>query len=354
MAGRGTDIVLGPGVVEMGGLHIIGTERHEARRIDNQLRGRAGRQGDPGSSRFYLSLEDDLMRIFAADRIANLMDRVGMEEDQPIEHSLISRAIENAQKKVEAQNFNIRKQLIEYDDVMNQQREIIYQQIRQALEEENLQPVVLDMIEDIVDDLVESHTGEETPPEEWDLRGLEEAFLKQFSLPLTLSDKVIEDLTQEGIREFLLEKARNGYFQKEKEWGPEITRDMERLITLQTVDQRWREHLLAMDHLKEGIGLRGYAQQNPLIEYKREGLDMFQEMIERIKGETIQMLFRIQVATQEETEQLEEAHQQPMFFSHGDAAAGSKRKPVKKAAKIGRNQPCPCGSGKKYKKCCGR
>ncbi|MCG6916780.1 MAG: preprotein translocase subunit SecA [Deltaproteobacteria bacterium] len=354
MAGRGTDIVLGPGVVEMGGLHIIGTERHEARRIDNQLRGRAGRQGDPGSSRFYLSLEDDLMRIFAADRIANLMDRVGMEEDQPIEHSLISRAIENAQKKVEGQNFNIRKQLIEYDDVMNQQREIIYEQRRQALEEENLQPVILDMIEDILDDLVESHTEEEIPPEEWDLRGLEEAFLQQFSLPLTLSDEAVEDLTQEGIREFLLEKARNAYFQKENEWGAEITRDMERLITLQTVDQRWREHLLAMDHLKEGIGLRGYAQQNPLIEYKREGLDMFQEMIEKIKVETIQMLFRIQVATQEETEQLEEAQQQPMYFSHGDSAAGSKRKPVKKAAKIGRNQPCPCGSGKKYKKCCGR
>ena len=354
MAGRGTDIVLGPGVVEMGGLHIIGTERHEARRIDNQLRGRAGRQGDPGSSRFYLSLEDDLMRIFAADRIANLMDRVGMEEDQPIEHSLISRAIENAQRKVEGQNFNIRKQLIEYDDVMNQQREIIYEQRRQALEEENLQPVVLDMIEDIVDDLVESHTEEEIPPEEWDLRGLEEAFLNQFSLPLTLSYEAVEDLTQEGIREFLLKKARDAYFQKEKEWGAEITRDMERLITLQTVDQRWREHLLAMDHLKEGIGLRGYAQQNPLIEYKREGLDMFQEMIEKIKVETIQMLFRIQVATQEETEQLEEAQQQPMFLSHGGSAAGSKRKPVKKAAKIGRNQPCPCGSGKKYKKCCGR
>jgi preprotein translocase subunit SecA len=294
------------------------------------------------------------MRIFAADRIANLMDRVGMEEDQPIEHSLISRAIENAQKKVEGQNFNIRKQLIEYDDVMNQQREIIYEQRRQALEEENLQPVILDMIEDILDDLVESHTEEEIPPEEWDLRGLEEAFLQQFSLPLTLSDEAVEDLTQEGIREFLLEKARNAYFQKENEWGAEITRDMERLITLQTVDQRWREHLLAMDHLKEGIGLRGYAQQNPLIEYKREGLDMFQEMIEKIKVETIQMLFRIQVATQEETEQLEEAQQQPMYFSHGDSAAGSKRKPVKKAAKIGRNQPCPCGSGKKYKKCCGR
>ena len=354
MAGRGTDIVLGPGVVNMGGLHIIGTERHEARRIDNQLRGRSGRQGDPGSSRFYLSLEDDLMRIFAAERIANLMDRVGMEEDHPIEHSLITRAIENAQKKVEGQNFNIRKQLIEYDDVMNQQREIIYEQRRQALEEENLQPVILDMLEDIVDDLVESHTEEGAPPEEWDLRGLEQAFLQQFSLPLAFSNEVAEDLTPEDIREFLLEKARKGYANKEKEWGPEITRDMERLVTLQTVDQRWREHLLAMDHLKEGIGLRGYAQQNPLIEYKREGLEMFQEMIGTIKGEIIQMLFRIQVATQEETEQLEEAQQQPMFFSHGDSAAGAKQKPVRKAAKIGRNQPCPCGSGKKYKKCCGR
>jgi preprotein translocase subunit SecA len=354
MAGRGTDIVLGPGVVDMDGLHIIGTERHEARRIDNQLRGRAGRQGDPGSSRFYLSLEDDLMRIFAADRIANLMDRVGMEEGHPIEHGLISRAIENAQKKVEAQNFNIRKQLIEYDDVMNQQREIIYEQRRQALEEEDLQPVILDMIEDIVDDLVEKHTQEETLPEEWDLRGLEEAFLKQFSMVLSFEGNGVEDFTQEGIREFLLEKARNGYSQKEEEWGPEIARDMERLVTLQTVDQRWREHLLAMDHLKEGIGLRGYAQQNPLIEYKREGLDMFQEMVEQIKGEILQMLFRIQVATQEETEHLEEAQQQPIFLSHGESAAGSKRKPARRSAKVGRNQPCPCGSGKKYKKCCGR
>lgn len=354
MAGRGTDIVLGPGVVEMGGLHIIGTERHEARRIDNQLRGRAGRQGDPGSSRFYLSLEDDLMRIFAADRIANLMDRVGMEEGHPIEHSLITRAIENAQKKVEAQNFNIRKQLLEYDDVMNQQREIIYEQRRQALEEEDLQPVILDMIEDIVDDLVVAHTQEDTPPEEWDLQGLEKAFLNQFSMVAGFSEDAVDDLTQEGVQEFLLEKARSGYFQKEKEWGSEITRDMERLITLQTVDQRWREHLLAMDHLKEGIGLRGYAQQNPLIEYKREGLDMFQEMVDQIKHETIQMLFRIQVAAQEETEQLEEVQQQPMFLSHGESVSGSKRKPAKRAAKIGRNQPCPCGSGKKYKKCCGR
>ncbi len=354
MAGRGTDIVLGPGVVDMDGLHIIGTERHEARRIDNQLRGRAGRQGDPGSSRFYLSLEDDLMRIFAADRIANLMDRVGMEEGHPIEHGLISRAIENAQKKVEGQNFNIRKQLIEYDDVMNQQREIIYEQRRQALEEEDLQPVIMDMIEDIVDDLVENHTQEETPPEEWDLRGLQEAFLTQFSMALSFEGNAAEDFTQEGIREFLLEKARNGYSQKEEEWGPEIARDMERLVTLQTVDQRWREHLLAMDHLKEGIGLRGYAQQDPLIEYKREGLEMFQEMVEQIKGEILQMLFRIQVATQEETEHLQEAQQQPLLLSHGESAAGSKRKPARRSAKVGRNQPCPCGSGKKYKKCCGR
>ncbi len=354
MAGRGTDIVLGPGVVDMDGLHIIGTERHESRRIDNQLRGRAGRQGDPGSSRFYLSLEDDLMRIFAADRIANLMDRVGMEEGHPIEHGLISRAIENAQKKVEGQNFNIRKQLIEYDDVMNQQREIIYEQRRQALEEEDLQPVIMDMIEDIVDDLVENHTQEETPPEEWDLRGLQEAFLTQFSMALSFEGNAAEDFTQEGIREFLLEKARNGYSQKEEEWGPEIARDMERLVTLQTVDQRWREHLLAMDHLKEGIGLRGYAQQDPLIEYKREGLEMFQEMVEQIKGEILQMLFRIQVATQEETEHLQEAQQQPLLLSHGESAAGSKRKPARRSAKVGRNQPCPCGSGKKYKKCCGR
>jgi preprotein translocase subunit SecA len=354
MAGRGTDIVLGPGVVDMDGLHIIGTERHEARRIDNQLRGRAGRQGDPGSSRFYLSLEDDLMRIFAADRIANLMDRVGMEEGHPIEHGLITRAIENAQKKVEAQNFNIRKQLIEYDDVMNQQREIIYEQRRQALEEEDLHSVILDMIEDIVDDLVENHTQEETLPEEWDLQGLQEAFLNQFSMTLSFEGNAVEDFTQEGIREFLLEKARNGYARKEEEWGSEIARDMERLVTLQTVDQRWREHLLAMDHLKEGIGLRGYAQQNPLIEYKREGLEMFQEMVEQIKGEILQMLFRIQVATQEETEHLQEAQQQPLFLSHGESAAGSKRKPARRSAKVGRNQPCPCGSGKKYKKCCGR
>ncbi len=354
MAGRGTDIVLGTGVVEMGGLHIIGTERHEARRIDNQLRGRSGRQGDPGSSHFYLSLEDDLMRIFAAERIANLMERVGMEEGQPIEHSLITRAIENAQKKVEAQNFNIRKQLLEYDDVMNQQREIIYEQRRQALEEEDLQPVILDMIEDLLADLMGTYIPENSHPEEWDLPGLEQAFMGLFSLPATLTKKVDDDLTLEAVYDFLLEKARSAYFQKEKEWGPEIMRDMERLLTLQTVDQRWREHLLAMDHLKEGIGLRGYAQQNPLIEYKREGLDMFQEMIEQIKLETIQMLFRIQVATREETAHIEEAQQQPMFLSHSESTGGSRPPPAKKTVKIGRNEPCPCGSGKKYKKCCGQ
>jgi preprotein translocase subunit SecA len=282
------------------------------------------------------------------------MERVGMEEGQPIEHSLITRAIENAQKKVEAQNFNIRKQLLEYDDVMNQQREIIYEQRRQALEEEDLQPVILDMIEDLLADLMGTYIPEDSHPEEWDLPALEQAFMGLFSLPATLTKKVDDDLSPEAIYDFLLEKARSAYFQKEKEWGPEIMRDMERLLTLQTVDQRWREHLLAMDHLKEGIGLRGYAQQNPLIEYKREGLDMFQEMIEQIKLETIQMLFRIQVATQEETAQLEEAQQQPMFLSHSESTGGSRPQPARKTAKIGRNQPCPCGSGKKYKKCCGQ
>jgi preprotein translocase subunit SecA len=353
MAGRGTDIVLGSGVVEMGGLHIIGTERHEARRIDNQLRGRSGRQGDPGSSRFYLSLEDDLMRIFAADRIASLMDRVGMEEDEPIEHGLITRAIENAQKRVEAQNFNIRKQLLEYDDVMNQQREIIYEQRRQALEGD-LQPVILDMIEDIVDELVDTHGDKETPPEDWNLQALEEAFFAQFSLVVSLRGAGDEGLTREGLREFLLDKANRAYAEKEKEWGVEVLRDIERMVTLQTVDHFWREHLLAMDQMKEGIGLRGYAQVNPLIEYKREGLAIFQEMIDRIKRDTIRMLFRIQVA-RKEVEELEAAQQQqPVFFSHGDGGAGAKAQPTKRASKIGRNEPCPCGSGKKYKKCCGR
>jgi preprotein translocase subunit SecA len=353
MAGRGTDIVLGAGVVEMEGLHIIGTERHEARRIDNQLRGRSGRQGDPGSSRFYLSLEDDLMRIFAADRIAGLMERVGMEEDEPIEHPLISKAIENAQKRVEAQNFNVRKQLLEYDDVLNQQREMIYEQRRQAMEED-LQPVILDMIEDIVAELVDSHCDEEAAAEEWNLRALEEAFFNQFSVALSLRRAEDEDFTREGLRELLLEKANRAHADKEKEWGTAITRDLERMVTLQTVDHFWREHLLAMEQIKEGIGLRSYAQVNPLIEYKREGLAVFQEMVDRIKRETIRMLFRVQVA-RKEAEELEAAQeQQPMYISHGGGDEGSKQQPAKRAGKVGRNEPCPCGSGKKYKKCCGR
>jgi preprotein translocase subunit SecA len=353
MAGRGTDIVLGAGVVEMGGLHIIGTERHEARRIDNQLRGRSGRQGDPGSSRFYLSLEDDLMRIFASDKIASLMERVGMEEDEPIEHTLISKAIENAQKRVEGQNFNVRKQLLEYDDVMNQQREMIYDQRRQALEDD-LQPVILDMVEDILGELVETHCDEETAPEEWNLRALEEAFFTQFAIAVSLRSGDSESLTKEGLREFLLEKVTRVYADKEKEWGPEVSRDLERMVTLQTVDHFWREHLLSMDQIKEGIGLRSYAQVDPLIEYKREGLSVFQEMIDQIKRETIRMLFRVQVARRE-AEELEAAQeQQPMYLSHGDGTESAKAQPAKRANKVGRNEPCPCGSGKKYKKCCGR
>jgi preprotein translocase subunit SecA len=353
MAGRGTDIVLGPAVVEMEGLHIIGTERHEARRIDNQLRGRSGRQGDPGSSRFYLSLEDDLMRIFASDKIASLMERVGMEEDEPIEHALISKAIENAQKRVEAQNFNVRKQLLEYDDVMNQQREMIYEQRLQALEGD-LQPVILDMIEDIVAELVDTHCDEAAAPEEWNLRALEDAFFNHFSIAVSLRGAEDEHLTREGLRELLLEKANQAYADKEKEWGPEITRDLERMVTLQTVDHFWREHLLAMDQIKEGIGLRSYAQVNPLIEYKREGLTVFREMVDRIKRETIRMLFRVQVARKEAEELEAVQEQQPMYLSHGGGAEGAKPQPTKRASKVGRNEPCPCGSGKKYKKCCGR
>jgi preprotein translocase subunit SecA len=353
MAGRGTDIVLGTGVVEMGGLHIIGTERHEARRIDNQLRGRSGRQGDPGSSRFYLSLEDDLMRIFAAERIAGLMERVGMEEDEPIEHALISKAIENAQKRVEGQNFNVRKQLLEYDDVLNQQREMIYDQRLQALEED-LQPVILDMVEDMVAELVNTHCDEQSAPEDWNLRAIEDAFFSQFSITVSLRGAEDENLTREGLRELLLEKANQAYADKEKEWGPEITRDLERMVTLQTVDHFWREHLLAMDQIKEGIGLRSYAQVNPLIEYKREGLTVFQEMIDQIKRETIRMLFRVQVA-RKEAEELEAAQeQQPMYLSHGGGTEGARPQPTKRGNKVGRNEPCPCGSGKKYKKCCGR
>ena len=354
MAGRGTDIVLGPGVAAKGGLHILGTERHEARRIDNQLRGRSGRQGDPGSSRFYLSLEDDLMRIFAAERLSGLMQRIGMEEDEPIEHRMISKAIENAQSRVEAQNFSIRKHLLEYDDVMNQQREVIYRQRREALRGGDLKPVILDMVEDLVDDLVQECSDEKTFAEDWSLEKLNVECARLFGLQMGFTVESLADTTQADLLDNLLEAVRARYEAREREFGPTVMQDLQNYILLQTVDSYWKDHLLNMDHLKEGIGLRGYGQQDPLVAYKREAHQVFEEMIERVKEETVRLLFHIQIQREEQVQQLRrEQEEQPMFY---EAAGGGSTRPqaVKKSGKVGRNDPCPCGSGKKYKKCHGK
>ncbi|MGO9017885.1 MAG: preprotein translocase subunit SecA [Syntrophobacteraceae bacterium] len=352
MAGRGTDIVLGPGVVDVGGLHIIGTERHESRRIDNQLRGRSGRQGDPGSSRFYLSLEDDLMRIFAADRLSGLMQRIGMAEDEPIEHRLISKAIENAQSRVEDHNFSIRKNIIEYDDVMNQQREIIYRQRREALQGGTLKPAVFDMIEDMLDAIIEDYTAEKTYAEDWNLDGLNTETLRIFGLQPNLTVESLEDTAREALREELLELVQKRYEAREQEFSEPIMRDLENYILLQTVDALWKDHLLNMDYLKEGIGLRSYGQQDPLVAYKREGHEMFQQMIDRVKEETLQKLFHIQIQREEQLQEMRaEQEDQPMFY--GPPEGSPKQQAVRKDGKVGRNDPCPCGSGKKYKKCHG-
>ncbi len=351
MAGRGTDIKLGEGVKELGGLHILGTSRHESRRIDNQLRGRSGRQGDPGSSRFYLSLEDDLLRIFGGDRIHKVMDKLGIEQGEHIEHPLISRAIENAQSKVEGHNFEIRKHLLEYDDVMNQQREVIYRQRRKALEEQDLHSVVLEMMEDKVYGLVDEFAPEKTPVKEWNLDGFKEAVSKLFGFAPDIETIIQENPSVDQLSEAIFERAKSEYNRKMALIGPEETRRLERFVLLQTVDTRWKEHLLSMDHLKEGIGLRGYAQQDPLRIYKKEGFDMFQDLMERIKEEVVDILFKIQITTPAQVGEMEKQEQQDLKFSHSDGS--TVKQPVKNAArKIGRNDPCPCGSGKKYKKCC--
>jgi preprotein translocase subunit SecA len=354
MAGRGTDIVLGAGVTELGGLHIIGTERHESRRIDNQLRGRSGRQGDPGSSRFYLSLEDDLMRIFGGERITGVMDRLGMQEGEPIEHSLISRAIENAQSKVEGRNFEIRKQLLEYDDVMNQQREVIYRQRREALFGKDLKSSIHDIIEEKGEEIAAAFADERLPSDEWDLKGLNEAVFKQFNFRLpALTDETLDGLTREGLAQLIIDEAVKVYAEKENGIGAQDFRQLERIVMLQNVDNFWKDHLFSMDHLKEGIGLRGYAQQNPLLVYKKEGFEMFQDMIARIKEETLGILFRIQLAEPQKMKELQGPREQHLTYSgSGDP---QKKKPMKRVEKkVGRNAPCPCGSGKKFKKCCGK
>jgi len=354
MAGRGTDIVLGEGVTELGGLHILGTERHESRRIDNQLRGRSGRQGDPGSSHFFLSLEDDLLRIFGGERITGIMDKLGMQEGEPIEHNLISKAIENAQTKVEGRNFDIRKQLLEYDDVMNQQREVIYRQRRQALYGEDLGDSIKEIIGEKSEEIADLFTDDGIPAEEWDFKALSEAVFKQFNFRLPRFDEdTLDGLNRDGLAQLVYDEASKVYKAREQAVGKEEIRQLERIVMLQTVDNLWKDHLLSMDHLKEGIGLRGYAQQNPLLVYKKEGFDMFQDMISRIKEETLGILFRIQLAEPKEMEDLRQPKEQKLVFS--GSSEPEKKRPVKRAAKkIGRNSPCPCGCGKKYKKCCGR
>ncbi|MCE5286484.1 MAG: preprotein translocase subunit SecA [Pelosinus sp.] len=348
MAGRGTDIVLGDGVPEVGGLHIIGTERHESRRIDNQLRGRSGRQGDPGSSRFYLSLEDDLMRLFGADNIASIMDKLGMEEDEPIEHKLISRSIEQAQKKVEGRNFDIRKHVLEYDNVMNQQREVIYGQRRQILMGDDLRENIFNMIQKLIDQGMEAYANEKVYPEEWDYEGLIEFCEGYFAPENQLTKAELEKFSRIELQEELMRVAQAAYMARETLFGEENMRELEKVVMLRVVDSKWMEHLDAMDMLREGIGLRAYGQRDPLIEYKIEAYDMFQQMIENIQEDIVKYMYRVNIITQPE-DRLQQAQ-----ASHGEEEAASQsHTPIVNKDEIGRNDLCPCGSGKKYKKCCG-
>ncbi|SHF39132.1 preprotein translocase subunit SecA [Caloramator proteoclasticus] len=347
MAGRGTDIKLGEGVAELGGLKIIGTERHESRRIDNQLRGRSGRQGDPGESRFYISLEDDLMRLFGSEKISNIVERLGMPDDEPIESKMVTNAIEQAQKKVEGNNFEIRKSLLQYDNVMNKQREIIYNQRRQVLEGENLRDTIFKMIEDVIDAAVNSHISDDRHKEEWDLRGLINYFVDVFNISDKLSVEEFDNLSKEEIREKLLGIATNMYENKEKDFEDDKIREIERIVLLRTVDVKWMDHIDAMDHLKQGIGLRAYRQRDPIYEYQIEGMNMFDEMIYSIKEDTLRFLCRLKPEKEVKRERVAKE-----TSTNYDESV--KKTPIKKQKEVGRNEPCPCGSGKKYKHCCGK
>jgi len=353
-------------VLAFGGLHILGTERHESRRIDNQLRGRAGRQGDPGTSRFYLSLQDDLMRIFASERVSQMMLKLGMEEGVPIEHGMVTRAIANAQKKVEAHNFEIRKQLLEYDDVMNKQREVIYRHRRAVLSGENLTADLQDMMAGVVDSSLNIYCSAEQYPEEWDIKGLIEMMHGQFGLDVTHgkqdSGESLRDLGRDALVEDLHAQVREAYARREQELGPELMRFLEKTFMLQVIDHHWKDHLLGMDHLRDGIGLRGYGQKDPLIEYKREGFDLFAGMMERIKSDTLDRLFHVQAVRQSSEGEASTPPPPPpvisrpqpkLTLSHGEETVSTPAPAQRSDAKVGRNDPCPCGSGKKYKKCHG-
>ncbi len=381
MAGRGTDILLGGNpvflarvlakgkedeetygkalneakaicekekaqVIAEGGLHILGTERHESRRIDNQLRGRSGRQGDPGSSRFYVSLEDEIMRIFGSDRISPLLGKLGMEEDMPIEHRLITKAIENAQSRVESHNFEIRKYLLEYDNVMNKQRETIYGMRKEIINDGDIKERVVEMVESAVEGFVDEYAPEKVYPEEWDLASLKNRIYETFFFPMDFDHLELKSMTKAGLLDMVKASVLSVYEAKEKEFGPTTLRNIEQFIALNSLDNHWKEHLLSLDHLREGIGLRGYGQKDPLREYQKESFEIFLDMLERINLDTVGKLFAIQPANQEE----ELKPEGPVFFMN----RGEEEAPSRAGQKIGRNDPCPCGSGKKYKKCCGK
>lgn len=334
-------------VVALGGLHIIGTERHESRRIDNQLRGRAGRQGDPGSSRFYVSLEDDLMRLFGSDNISGVMDKLGMDDSVPVEHNLVTRSIESAQRKVETRNFEMRKHVLEYDDVMNQQREVIYSQRRRVLMGEDLQESLQEMMISVIDSAVERYTAEGKYPEDWDIEGLvnfgEQIFIREGALP---PGELQELDSREEIQERLIDEALAHWQAREEELGLENMRDLERFILLRVVDSKWMDHLDAMDQLRTGIGLRAYGQKDPLVEYKFEAYNMFQEMIDAIQEDVVRYLYKVRLVPQE--------HERRVKHIAENRGEEAPRTPVRVGPKVGRNDPCPCGSGKKYKRCCGR
>ncbi|MBC6986019.1 preprotein translocase subunit SecA [Alteromonas sp. BZK5] len=395
MAGRGTDIVLGgnwqaevekienpteaqiekikaewkeshDAVLASGGLHIIGTERHESRRIDNQIRGRSGRQGDPGSSRFYLSLDDALMRIFASEKMGNMMKRLGMERGEAIEHPWVTRAIENAQRKVEGRNFDIRKQLLEYDDVANDQRKVIYEQRNELLDEGDISETIAAIREDVISSVVDEYIPPQSLEEMWDVSGLEERMRADFAVDLPIKAWLENDdkLYEEKLRERILGEVVDAYKQKEAVVGEQVLRQFEKAVMLQNLDSHWKEHLAAMDHLRQGIHLRGYAQKNPKQEYKRESFALFSQMLEALKVEVITILARVKVQAEEDVQKVEEQRRQaddvPKNFEHEEAnatpeeASDKVRTQVREGAKVGRNDPCPCGSGKKYKQCHGK
>jgi preprotein translocase subunit SecA len=343
-------------VVGLGGLHILGTERHEARRIDNQLRGRAGRQGDPGSSRFFLSLEDDLLRVFGGERIKALMFRLGMTEGVPLESKMMSRQIENAQKAREGHNFEMRKHLLEYDDVMNRQRETIYSIRRSMLEGRDQKEYVLNLADDLAENVIEAYCPREKHPEQWNTTQFTGEVLRQFGIDLKSAGIDVTAIGHDDLEEALPKALQTRYEEKEKLFGPEMMRWLERRIVLDVVDNQWKDHLLTLDHLKEGINLRGYGQKDPLVEFKKEAFTLFEDMMERINSETVRYLFLVQPKQPEEEakeiERRQKRQQQNLQFQAG-AAQAEAPKPVRTGAKVGRNDPCPCGSGKKYKKCHG-